>query len=179
MVMATWYNVLIIFRRVNRSMERQHTIKRQPAGRLRMSACLRRECRPSRRRRQEELKVLKACWILLCLECMIKVAWTANRETRMANSPKKLEESADKEGGNIKIKTKIKKEKMNSWMKTLMKMMKTFNKFTQQMKLKTTLLQTSSTLKFNLSTLMIINSKQLTTSTTVWRWKWTKMTSLT
>jgi len=48
----------------------------------------------------------------------------------MASSPKKLEESADKEGGNIKIRTKIKKERMNSWMKTLMKMMKTFNKFT-------------------------------------------------
>jgi hypothetical protein len=48
----------------------------------------------------------------------------------MANSPKKQEESADKEGGNIKIKTKTKKEKMNSWMKILMKMMKTFNKFT-------------------------------------------------
>jgi hypothetical protein len=47
------------------------------------------------------------------------------------------------------------------------------------MKPKTTQLQTSSTLKFNLSTLMIINSKLLTTSTTAWRWKWTKMTSLT
>ena len=160
-------------------MERQHTTKRQPAGRSRMSACLRREHRPSRRQRQEELKVLKACWILPCLECMIKVEQIANRETRMASSPKKQEESADKEEGNIKIKTKIKKEKMNSQMKILMKMMKTFNKFTQLMKPKTTQLQTSSTLKFNLSTLMIINSKLLTTSTTAWRWKWTKMTSLT
>ena len=47
------------------------------------------------------------------------------------------------------------------------------------MKPKTTQLQTSSTLKFNLSTLTIISSKLSTTSTTVWRWKWTKMTSLT
>ena len=160
-------------------MERQHTTKRQLAGRSRMSACRRRVHRPSRRQRQEELKVLKACWILPCLECMIKAEQTANRETRTASSPKKQAESADKEEGNTKIKTKIKKERMNSWMKTLMKMMKTFNKFTQQMKPKTTRLQTSSTLKFNLSTLTIISSKLSTTSTTVWRWKWTKMTSLT